>query len=102
MESPNVKIIKDTKVEHVDAGRNFTIRLKIFTHFIKGKVYLSPIETILAIFGELESLESLVKLAWKKHDDGLKSINLTTWWRNLIHYIRTTSTETIIAKHYTF
>jgi hypothetical protein len=34
-------------------------------------------ETILGILGELESLKSLVKLAKKKQDEGLKSINLT-------------------------
>jgi hypothetical protein len=34
-------------------------------------------ESILAIPGELESLESLVKLARKKHDESLKTINLT-------------------------
>jgi len=102
MESPNVKTTKDREVEHVDIGRNFTIRSKILTHFIKGKISLSPIETILTIPNKLESLESLVKLAWKKQDDGLKLINLTTWWRDLIHYTRTTSIETIIAKHYTF
>jgi hypothetical protein len=34
-------------------------------------------EIILAILGELESLESLVKLAWKKWDGGLKLVNVT-------------------------
>lgn len=34
-------------------------------------------ESILAILGELESFENLVKLARKKHDEGLKTINLT-------------------------
>ncbi len=34
-------------------------------------------ESILAILGELESLESLVKLARKKHNEGLKTINVT-------------------------
>ncbi len=59
----------------MDVGRNYTIRLKILTHFIKGKFSLSPIETILVILSQLESLESLIKLAWKKQDDGLKSFN---------------------------
>jgi hypothetical protein len=31
-------------------------------------------ESILVILGELESLESLVNLAKKKHDEGLKTI----------------------------
>jgi predicted aspartyl protease len=34
-------------------------------------------EIILAILGELESLESLVNLAWKKWDGGLKLVNVT-------------------------
>jgi hypothetical protein len=34
-------------------------------------------EIILAISGELESLENLVKLAQKKQDDGLKLVNFT-------------------------
>jgi hypothetical protein len=46
------------------------------THFIKGKIVLSPMETILSIPRELEYLESLLKLAWKKRDDSLKSSNL--------------------------
>ncbi len=102
MESPKVKITKDRKVEHVDVGRNSTITSKILKHFIKGKIFLSPIETIMVIPNELESLESLVKLAWKKQDDGLKLINFATWSWVFIHYTRTTSIETIIAKHYTF
>jgi hypothetical protein len=46
-------------------------------HFIKGKISLSPMETILVIPWKLKSLENLIKLAKKKHDEGLKSINLT-------------------------
>ncbi len=34
-------------------------------------------ETILAILRKLESLESLIKLAKKKQDEGLKLVNLT-------------------------
>lgn len=41
------------------------MRSKIFTHFIKGKISLTPIETILTIPRELEYLEGLVKLAHK-------------------------------------
>jgi len=47
-----------------------SIRSKILSHFIKGKISLSPMETILMIIGELENLESLVKLAkWKKDSE---------------------------------
>ncbi len=45
-----------------------SVRSKILSHFIKGKVSLSPMETILMIPGELEHLESLVKLARRKRD----------------------------------
>jgi len=45
-----------------------TVRSKILSHFIKGKISLSPMETILMILGELEHLESLVKLARRRRD----------------------------------
>ncbi len=45
-----------------------TVKLKIFSHFIKGKISLSPMETVLMIPGELEHLESLVKLTCRKKD----------------------------------
>jgi hypothetical protein len=52
----------------VGASRDTSVRSKILTHFIKGKVSLSPMETILMIPGELEHLESLVKLARRRRD----------------------------------
>jgi len=52
----------------VGASRDTSVRSKILTHFIKGKVSLSPMGTILIIPGELEHLESLVKLARRKKD----------------------------------
>jgi hypothetical protein len=48
--------------------RDATIRSKILSHFIKGKISLSPMETILLIPGELEHLESLMKLARRRKD----------------------------------
>jgi hypothetical protein len=54
--------------EEIGAGRDTSVRSKILSHFIKGKISLSPMETILMIPGELENLESLVKLARKKRD----------------------------------
>jgi len=50
------------------AGRDTLVRSKILSHFIKGKISLSPMETILMIPGELEPFESLVKLARRKRD----------------------------------
>jgi hypothetical protein len=38
------------------------------SHFVKRKIFLTPMETILIIFGELEYLEGLVKLARKRKD----------------------------------
>jgi hypothetical protein len=50
--------------------------IKILTHFMKGIFLKTLMETILSILGELEYLESLVKLMQKKKDDSLKSSNL--------------------------
>jgi hypothetical protein len=52
----------------VGANQDTSVRSKILAHFIKGKISLSPMETILMIPGELEHLESLVKLARRKRD----------------------------------
>jgi len=52
----------------VGASRDTSVRSKILAHFIKGKVSLSPMETIMMIPGELEHLESLVRLARRKRD----------------------------------
>ncbi len=49
-------------------NRETTVKSKILSHFIKGKIFLSPMETILMIPGKLEHLESLVKLACRKKD----------------------------------
>ncbi|CAN5966763.1 unnamed protein product [Sphagnum jensenii] len=48
--------------------RDLAVRSKILSHFIKGKVSLSPMETMLLVPGELEHLESLVKLARRRRD----------------------------------
>jgi predicted aspartyl protease len=50
------------------ADRDAVVRSKILLHFIKGKISLSPMETILMIPGELEHLENLVKLARRRRD----------------------------------
>ncbi len=52
----------------VGANRDTSVRSKILAHFIKGKISLSPMEIILMIPGELEHLESLVRLARQKKD----------------------------------
>jgi hypothetical protein len=52
----------------VGASQDTSVKSKILAHFIKGKISLSPMETILMIPGELEHLESFVKLARRKKD----------------------------------
>ncbi len=52
----------------IGVSRNTTVKSKILSHFIKGKISLSPMETILMIHGELEHLESLAKLARRRKD----------------------------------
>jgi predicted aspartyl protease len=49
-------------------NRENSVRSKILSHFIKGKVSLTPMETVLMIPGKLEHLENLVKVARKKKD----------------------------------
>ncbi len=44
--------------EGTGVSRETTVKSKIFSHFIKGKISLSPMETVLMIPGELEHLES--------------------------------------------
>jgi len=54
--------------EGTGVNRETSVRSKILSHFIKGKISLSPMETVLMIPGELKHLESLVKLARRKKD----------------------------------
>ncbi len=49
-------------------NRESSIRSKILSHFIKGKVSLTLMETVMMIPGELEQLENLVKVARRKRD----------------------------------
>jgi len=58
----------ETIVKGAGVNREKSVRLKILSHFIKGKISLTPMETVMMIPGELEHLESLVKVARKKKD----------------------------------
>jgi hypothetical protein len=49
-------------------GAKVAIKFKIMFHFVKGKISLTIMETILVIIGELEYMEGLVKLARRKMD----------------------------------
>jgi len=59
--------------EGMRVNRETTVKSKILSHFIKGKIALSPMEIVLMIPGELEHLENLVKLARRKKDAELVS-----------------------------
>jgi hypothetical protein len=52
--------------EGIGANRENFVRSKILSHFIKKRISLTPMETDLMIPGELEHLESLLKLVRKK------------------------------------
>ncbi len=58
-------IAKD-KQKGANIGFEATVKFKIFCHFIKRKISLTPMETILVILGKLEYLEGLVKLTRRR------------------------------------
>jgi len=60
--------VPEAKRQGAGMSRDVIVKSKILSHFIKGKISLSPMETVLMIPGELEHLESLVKLARRKRD----------------------------------
>jgi hypothetical protein len=64
------RVVLTPKVAGEGVGVNWdtSVRSKILSHFIKGKISLSPMETIFIIPGELEHLEILVRLARRKKD----------------------------------
>jgi predicted aspartyl protease len=54
-------------------NRENAVRSKILSHFIKGKVSLTPMETVMMILGELEQLENLVKVARRRKDSEVEN-----------------------------
>ncbi len=58
-------IIEDEQ-RGANLGFEIVVKSKILFHFIKGKISLIPMETILVIPGELEYLEGLVKLVRRR------------------------------------
>jgi hypothetical protein len=60
--------VLEAEREGAGMSRDVSVKSKILSHFIKGKISLSPMETVLMIPGELEHLESLVKFARRKRD----------------------------------
>jgi hypothetical protein len=63
----------EVEEEGMKVNRETTVKSKILSHFIKGKIAFRPMETVLMIPGELEHLENLVKLARRKKDAELVS-----------------------------
>jgi hypothetical protein len=61
---PSAEVAEDGTV----TNREHSVRSKILSHFIKGKISLTPMETIMMIPGELEQLENLMKVARRKKD----------------------------------
>ncbi len=59
---PSNEVAKDGTIPN----RENSIRSKILSHFIKGKISLTPMETVMMIPGEFEQLENLVKVAKKR------------------------------------
>jgi hypothetical protein len=78
MRAPKVEETKDKAIGFgfLDVMKEGSSWSKIVTHFIKGKIALSTMKTILSILTELKYLENLVKLAPKKRNDNLKLTNL--------------------------
>ncbi len=62
--APSTELAEDNTV----VSRENSITSKILSHFIKGKISLTPMETVMMIPGELEQLENLVKVARRKKD----------------------------------
>jgi hypothetical protein len=62
------KGIVEKEQKGTNMGSKVTMKSKILSHFIKGKISLTSMETILIIPGKLEYLEGLVKLARRRKD----------------------------------
>jgi hypothetical protein len=53
-------VIVENEQRGANLGSEAVVKSKILSHFIKGKISLTPMETILIIIRELEYLERLV------------------------------------------
>jgi len=68
MAAGGIAPVPEAEREGTGISRDVSVKSKILSHFIKGKISLSPMETVLMILGELEHLKNLVKLARRKRD----------------------------------
>jgi hypothetical protein len=62
------EMIAEDEQRGANLGFEVVVKSKILFHFIKGKISLTPMETILVTLGKLEYLEGLVKLARMRKD----------------------------------
>jgi predicted aspartyl protease len=79
VELPPAGVVPSTEVaeDNTVTNRENSIRSKILSHFIKGKISLTPMETVMMIPGELEQLENLVKVARRKKDAEIESTQVS-------------------------
>jgi predicted aspartyl protease len=79
VELPTTSVAPQNEMAEDNSGMNWegAVRSKILSHFIKGKVSLTPMETVMMIFDELEQLENLVKVARRRRDSEVESIQVT-------------------------
>jgi len=79
VELPPTGVVPPTKTteDGVVRNRENSIRSKILSHFIKGKISRTPMETMMMIPGELEQLENLVKVARRKKDAEIESTQVS-------------------------
>jgi len=62
------RLTADATIERAGANREESVKSNILSHFVKEKVSLTSMETVMMIPGELEHLENLVKVARRKKD----------------------------------
>jgi predicted aspartyl protease len=67
----------DATIVGTEGNQEGSIKSKILSHFIKGKVSLTPMETVMMIPGKLEHLENLVKVARRKKDEEAANTQVT-------------------------
>jgi predicted aspartyl protease len=67
----------DAIIVGAEGNREGSVKSKILSHFVKGKVSLTPMEIVMMIPGELEHLENLVKVARRKKDAEAASTQVT-------------------------
>lgn len=62
------ELLDNESGEAWNLGLGGNIRSKILSHFVRGKIFLTPIETILIVRRKLEYFEGLVKLTIRRKD----------------------------------